>query len=319
MSCLESESVTLRYFPMAEPTPRTRRRPRWGPHCLLAAAALSIVGCGEGPAPGPPGPAVADPESAAAILEASQVHLREGEPGRAIAVLASAVEQYPDDADLRRAFGTMLLHEERHAEAYEQYRVALGLAEPTAEEAFAAGTLAAVVGDHAAAAEHLALAVELAPSNTEYLTRLGQSRMEAGDHEGAEEALARAITLDDGDAIAWGSLAEAAMRVGDHETALERIRTARAIDPDLLAWKALEARARRATGDVPGAMALLETIGVPARYEPGFIDQLAACYGALGRPGDAAALYRQAAEWHPDRPDLAEQAAAWEARATEGP
>jgi len=250
-----------------------------------------------------------------AVLDAGERYLREGDAGKAAAVLSEGVRDYSQSQALRLSYAKVLVSLRRFAEAYEQYEkaLAIGPREPGIE--FAAGGVASEAGLRERALEHYAAAVAGEPGNARYAMFLGQAQMQAGDLPAATGSLLRATRLEPDLAIAWGTLAEVALRQNRSELAIQHIARARALEPNLLAWRIIEARARKRLGDPRGALMLLDGLDPPELYEPPVRRIMVEAYGMLGRTADAARYLGSAAD--ADRTDgqLAYEAAVWARRA----
>ena len=77
----------------------------------------------------------------------------------------------------------------------------------------------------------------------------------------------------------------------------------------------IEARALKRLGDPQAALDLLAALVPPERYNAGVLATAGECLGLLGRPGDAASWYEEAALANPDDAELAAEAARWRERA----
>lgn len=248
-------------------------------------------------------------------LDSAQHHLRQNEPGKAEAILRDAVGLYPDDQELRVAFGESLMALRTFPAAYEQYVAALAIGPRTAEIEFTAGTLANTIGKPDRAVEHYAAAQRADPKNPAYPLYLSQVQLKLNETEAAKVNLLLAATLDPESAIAWGTLADVALRENNVNIALQHIAKARELQPSVGAWRIVEARALKRKGDVEAALLVLGGLTPAERRELSVLSLLAECYGMLERPVDAANAYADASDTKPDEPDLAYEAAAWFARA----
>ena len=287
----------------------------------IACAPLALHGCGPaaddrgGRGDAPARRQVATLEAADAILASVQTLLRDERRDQGLGVLASAVETYPRDRELRRAYAELLTGAGRHAEALEQRERALEIGPATHGLLFDAGASAAFVEDWALAAERFAAAAEADPSHAESALRHGLALRELGRDDGAIAELRRAARLDPTSAIAWGSLAQTLLDRGDGAGAVAPASRARSLEPGEIAWRVLEARAVRAAGDPDAALLLLSALDGEDRASRGVRETIASLCDQLQRPAIAAGLYAEAARSAGTDPALWLEAARWQRRA----
>ena len=291
---------------------------------IMLCAASWLVGCGPIGSDGGDGGSrdgasgargVATLEAADAILGSVQNLLRQDERDRAIGVLASAVESYPDDQELRLAYAELLTGAGRHAEALKQRERALELGPAVPGVLFDAGAAAGFVGDWALAAERFGAVAAAAPHDARAALRHGLALRELGRGDEAIGELRRAAALDPTRAIAWGSLAQALLDRGDAAAAIERAARARSLEPGEVVWRVLEARAVRASGDPGAALLLLVGLDEGMRTEAGVLETAAELCDQLERPGVAADLHADAARGASTDAGLWLEAARWHRRA----
>ncbi len=297
----------------------------------LAVVAIGVVGIGvfaissiaRAPAPvdqvaGTPAPTAAQEyETVRAAIEASRVYLDQEKPGSAETVLKAAIARFPREQELYFLMGEALLQQDRGEEAYNAYDQGILIGPDHAEYRHVAGTIAAQLGLLDDAELHYRQAQQLAPSNPKYPLYLAQVVRKAGDTDEAKKQLMIATRIAPDLAQAWGSLAAIALEENKLSIALTHIARAREIEPDNLAWRVMEAQALRRNNQPREAAALLTAISEEERREnPGLLQELAACYGLLGRPADAAEAYIAAVGADDSQnPELAYQAAVWLERA----
>lgn len=248
-------------------------------------------------------------------LDAARQHLKQNEAGKAEAVLRDAVAQYPDDQELRIALGESLMQLRSFPGAYEQYVAALAIGPRTPGVEFTAGTLASATGQTERALEHYSAAQAGDPKNPTYPLYLAQVQLKLNQADPAKANLMLVTRLDPESAIAWGTLADVALRENNVHIALQHVAKARRLQPDTAAWRIIEARALKRTGDVEQAMLVLAGLSPADKREPHALSLLAECYGMLSQPADAANLYADASDAKPSDPALAFEAATWFARA----
>lgn len=250
-----------------------------------------------------------------AALDAAQQYVRQGQFGKAEAILRQGVAEHPEDQDLRVALGEALMGQRRYADAYEQYEKALAIGPREAEIEFTAGTLAYQAGMPERSVEHYSMAQTADPSEPRYPLYLGQVQARLGQYESAKASLLRAAMLDDTNAFAWGTLADLALRENNIGIALQHIAKARHLQPNEAAWRLIEARAMKRKGEPEQALAVLLSMDPVKVREPATARLIAECYGMLGRAADAAAILADASDALPADGGLALEAAAAAERA----
>ena len=270
---------------------------------------------GSGDDSGTPGAAgVLSPDALGEMLQAAQDAVVSGDGARARRVLAQGVSEYPDDQDLRAAFGELLLGLGDAGAAYEQYAAALAVGKPTGALQFGAGLAASVSGDPQRAAAHFDAAQQLEPSVAAYAIYLATSRRAIGDLEGASAALVRATVLAPDNADAWGLLSEVALQQNRAVLAQQHAERARTLEPGEPAWRVLEARALKRGGDAEGALLVLRGIEGEALYGASVLRTMGECLGLLGRQDEAAELYLEAVLVRGDDAEVLFDAAVWQER-----
>ncbi len=256
-----------------------------------------------------------DPDAADAILDAAKRYSASGALDRAEAVLRAGVAEHPDDTTLRRALAGVLLQEDKKPAALAQYERLVEDGSGSARDAFMAGSLAAVLGDQTKAAAYHERAQALDPTNPDYPVHLARAQIALGRLDDAKASLVRAAVLDEGRGMVWGMLAELALRENKLDMASQHIAKARRLEPEVTAWRVLEARILKRRGEPERALLLLSGLGEADRWRPPVIREMAACDGMLHRPGDALSLYEQAIRKQPDNPTLCYEGALWAERA----
>jgi predicted Zn-dependent protease len=248
-------------------------------------------------------------------LDSARHHLRQNEPGKAEAILRDAVAQYPEDQELRVAYGETLMQLRNFPEAYEQYVAALAIGPRTPEVEFAAGTLASTIGKTDRAVEHYSAAQAADPKNPAYPLYLAQVQLKLNQSDAARANLFLSARLDPENAVTWGTLADLAVRENNVNIALQHIAKARELQPGVATWRIIEARALKRKGDVEQALLVLGALTPAERREDPALRLMAECYGMLNRPGDAANAYADASDAAPTNGELAYETATWFARA----
>lgn len=257
---------------------------------------------------------IADPARFQVITKAAAEHEREQRFEAAEAVLRGGVDEYVEDQQLRVALAEYLVRRGRFAEAYGQYVAALtiGPRDPALE--FKAGMMASVTGEHERAAEHFGAAQRGDPTEPTYPLYLASAQLKLGQLDDARANLVRATVLDESNATAWGTLAELELRTNEPTLAVQHARKARSGDPKEPAWKLLEARALKRTGEPEQALMLLGTLDEKVRDQVEYLRTIGECLAMLDRREDAADRYSVAADRHPEDAVLAYEAAVWAER-----
>ncbi len=259
----------------------------------------------------PTGPGVASMETIEAVLATVKRLRDENQPSAAESVLSGAVRQYPADQDLRLAFVDLLMAGRRWSEAYDQALAAIEIGQVPAPVEFTAGTLANMTNRPHLAAAHYANAMRLNPNDPDYPMYLASVQLKLNETQEAKASLAIASRLAPDRAQVYGMLAQIALSENKLGIAGQQIVKARQLQPAEPAWVLMEARIRKREGDTEKALDLLHMLPQQELDMPGTLALLAECYGFLGRPGEAASRYLDAAARQPTNPELAFEAAQW--------
>lgn len=312
---------------MTERLDQIRHRRRYAMIGVLGIAAI-VVGVslmvrsltrapapGEGAAGGSLSGAMSAIEVQTALSGARQ-YLRDGEPGKAQAILEEVLVAAPADQDSRILMGEALLGLERPADAYEQYVRAIAIGPDHAELEFAAAAVANTASMPERAEEHYWKAQSLDPTNPKHPLYLAQIQRKLGRNDEAKASLLRATKLDPGLAIGWGVLADMALEENKLSIARQHIAKAREAEPANTRWRLIEARILRRDNDPESAVRLLRSLpDAELLSDPNLLAEAAGCYAMLSRPDDAAGLFMMASARSPEDADLAFDAAVWLDRA----
>lgn len=263
---------------------------------------------------GTPAPEVAGVKTLADLVTSASVHAARGDTAAAEAIYRSAIEQYPEDTDLRTGYAELLVGLERYEEAYRQLEQVVRTSAGDAELLFRAGQLAATIGDHDAALVHFTQAQGVDPGNPVYPLVIGNEQMRRGEFEAANASFVRASVLAPDLVHAWGALAKLALRQNRPGLALQHAERAIELQPDEPAWRLYQARAMKRQGDHEGALLILTALDKGVQAQPAYLQTIGECLGLMGRPADAAARYAEAARASEDA-DLAFQTGVWFQRA----
>ncbi len=259
-----------------------------------------------GPAPGIP---LADSPLAATAgtLRDARLALDSGNPGAARAILERAVSDRPKDRELRSRLAETLVALKDFAAAYAHAKAACDLSDgpPAASDAERAalhtdaGTIANAADLADAALAHYLLAQKADPANPRIPLYLGMMHAKRAEETAATAALLTAIGLDPDIAEAWGTLAELSLQAGRNSMAAEQAAKARALQPALLRWRLVEARALKRANQPERAAMLLVGLEPAQRANPAVLEQLCDAYGMLGKPASAAAAALEATTARP--------------------
>lgn len=281
-----------------------------------AAASEENGGTGAGtPAAGSATPR--DGSATEGILKASNTLVQRGELDRAEAVLRAAVVEQPDDQELRLALAGACVLRQKLDEAYAQYEAALAIGPRPPEIEFTAGTVASQLRRLERAEEHFSAAQAGDPSDPRFPLYLAQVQIAQGRPDEAQRNLLLTTRLDETIAVAWGSLAQLALQENEPNVALQLVERARALEPSVVVWRLIEARACNRAGKAERALVALDGVPDAERQKNEVLAVLGASYGLLGRPQDAAAEFEAAAAARPDDPRLLLDTAVWCERAGE--
>ena len=162
---------------------------------------------------------------------------------------------------------------------------------------------------------HFTAAQSADPNQPVYGLFLAQVQLAQGEYDKAAAALVRVRPLDPYNATIYGTLAEIYLRLNKTDVSLEQIDHARRLEPNKTAWKVIQARGLKRTGDARRALLILNSLPAADRDSRPILRNRAECYGMLSRPIDAARMYGSASDALPDDAEFALEAAIWFARA----
>jgi tetratricopeptide (TPR) repeat protein len=294
------------------------------PLCVAVLAVAWVVtrnpGAGDAPpaAAGVASPtaAVASNETADAVVRSARAAINQGDVGKALTILDTAAERFPRDQTMLILRAEALLHAGRDDQALRAYEEAIFLGPDRADLRDLAAAIARELGDLEKASQYWARAHTLNPANPKYPLYRAQVQRALGDDDAARASLMLATTLDPEIAVAWGSLGAIALDAGNFSPAMQHIRRARALEPENLTWRTLEARVLRRQGKPREAADRLLAIHNFARAQnPGVLTELALCFALLDDPKSAYDEYERATRLDPSNADTQFEAAVWAERA----
>lgn len=246
------------------------------------------------------------------VLNSVRTLVRDGEVGKADAMLEEAIAANPTEQRLYVSRAEVMALRQNPAGAYSMYEKAIALGgQSDGELQFAAGTVASMAGRLDRAAEHFGAAQGLMRSDHRPSLYLAQVQIKQDQIEAAKANLVIAGKLNPDVAAVWGTLADLELRSNRTGLALQHVAKARGLEPRVTLWRLIEARALKREGKAEEALQTLIGVDEAERRQSTVLALMSECYGMLSRPGDAAELYVRAAEADTTNADLALQAAAW--------
>lgn len=285
------------------------------PLVLIAAGGMYVavrMATAPPPASSAGGPGVVSGLPLDEVISIGRQALRNNKPLVAEQTLGEGVERFPNDQQLRLAYAESLIAVGKFEEAYEQYDRAVAVGEDRAEYRFAAGMAASQAKLLDQAEAQWLRARELDRSNPQYPLYLAQLQRKAGRNGDARANLVTAVQLDPNLAIGWGTLAAIALDENHTGPALQHVEKSIKLEPALALWRVLKAKILRRENRPREA---LESVLVVPEFERqtdiAVVDELAACYGMLNQPAEAAAVCLKALEAAPGNAELNYQAALW--------
>lgn len=259
-------------------------------------------------------PAPAEASELQAAIDASAKYMAERKYPEARALLERMAEKHPTDRQVRILLARALVAQQEFAGAYEQFVAAMALADGDAALHFEAGTVANAAGLVDRAYEHYYRAQAMAPKDPKYPLYLAMIQIKRDERNAAKASLVRAVTLDETIAEAWGTLGELELEDGSLGLAQQHVEKARGLQPESEKWKIDEAKILNRNNEPEKAATLLLSLSKETRHTKPVLSLLGQCYGLLGKPEDAAAMYEEAFLQKRDA-ELAYEAALWRQRA----
>lgn len=230
-----------------------------------------------------------------AALDAADEYLRSGQYVNAGVILDRAAKKFPDDRQLREIYAASLLGQQRPADALVQLEEALRIGPPTVKLYMDAGVVANQAGKTDRAAELLSLGALKDPTEPQLPLYLAMVQIKQGKDAAATASLAKALRIKDDLPEAWGTLAELSLKSNDLSLARQHVGKARALQPESIRWRTVEAKIAKREGNAHGAIALLQAFDPEDLYKASALSTLADAMAMDGKVLGAARLYSQAA------------------------
>ena len=230
-----------------------------------------------------------------AALAAADEYLRSGQYVNAGVILDRAAKKFPDDRQLREIYAASLLGQQRPADALVQLEEALRIGPPTVKLYMDAGVVANQAGKTDRAAELLSLGALKDPTEPQLPLYLAMVQIKQGKDAAATASLAKALRIKDDLPEAWGTLAELSLKSNDLSLARQHVGKARALQPESIRWRNVEAKIAKREGNAHGAIALLQAFDPEDLYKASALSTLADAMAMDGKVLGAARLYSQAA------------------------
>ncbi|MCL4209204.1 MAG: tetratricopeptide repeat protein [Phycisphaeraceae bacterium] len=265
---------------------------------------------GAAPSPGgngsSPGTRLTPAQIEDALVAASR-YVEQGEPVKAEIILADLVTKAPGLSRAHELLGKAAFHQAAKAEqggdehearrlyaaAADHYDEAVRLDAMSAGLACSAGEIAIRAGRVERAIEHLRAAGRLDPADPRAPMLEASMLLTLRRIPEARTAIDRAFALDPDEPYILATLAAVLAEEGDQPAALRTIRQARGLAPASLqtAFRALEAKFLRQSGEPAKALELLLPLSPAVQQEESVTTEIAAAYAALGQPDRAAEVW----------------------------
>jgi tetratricopeptide (TPR) repeat protein len=241
-------------------------------------AVYGVVSIARTPAPAngaTPGGSPGNGPTTSAVLKQVDPLITSGDWPKAIALLLPAIEEHPDEQDLRLALARAYSGQKEWGKSYPAYEVAVTIGPETAALHAETATVANAAGLVDRAIEHYDRAKQLDPKNPQYPLYLGMVQVKAGDDKGAMVSLLTATVLNPELAEAWGVMGELELRANHLDLALQHLEKARKIQPDSLKWRIAEAKVHKRQNEPGKALDLLVNLPEKQRYNADVIPVIA--------------------------------------------
>lgn len=191
-------------------------------------------------------------------------------------------DRFPDHPEVVKAYVEVLLHENKHADAYQTMLRYIELKPEDAPARFQAGMIANSLQKRSEAVEHFKSACAADKSNPQYPLYLGQMLARQRDWTQAKIYLAAAAALKPDQDIIWGTLGQIALEENSIEMARQYAHKAQTLAPDNLHWRVLQSRILRRDNQPDQAILILNALPEGDRWTPTVVNEVAICRALTG-------------------------------------
>lgn len=229
-----------------------------------------------------------------AVLERVQPLITSGDWSKATALLLPAIEEHPEEQDLRLVLARVYSGQGDWAKSYPAFEAALTIGPDSAALHAEAGTVANAAGLVDRAIEHYSRAQQLDPKDPRHPLYLGMVQIKAGKDREAMLSLVTATVLNPELAAAWGVMGELELRANHLDLALQHLTKARKLEPESVKWRLAEAKVHKRQNEPAKALDLLVNLPDKQRYSADVIPVIADALAML-KQTDRRATYAKAA------------------------
>jgi len=238
------------------------------------------------------------------VLASAEVLAAMGQPARALEIVNARLDTRDSTVAMNGLAGELAMMLGLNKRAIGYYRDCLGLESdnPHAREGLARALFFA--GNYGEAADVLkGLAAEKAFNQQSWVhIMLGDCYMSLNQPRAAQASLTRASELSPKSAKIWNDLAKATLAVGDIPGAMVAANRAKGLGGDGLEATLVVAYGLMRQGKSLDAARMLDAAAQKHPNDATVLCVLGRCYQKLGRPGQAASLYRRALKVDPANP-----------------
>ncbi len=229
------------------------------------------------------------------------------------------VSRYPHFPEARTLLAQVLLRAGDAEAAYEQVARSLELAPRQTSVQELAGAIASNLGRLDVAAGHFAAAAACEPNATRYRLSLANVLLKQGRLDSAQQQLRTIIRLNAQEHRAYALLADVYAQGDQMVEALAQVERALEHTPEedrhsVVTYTRKRALLLRRAGRPREALQAFVSLYPVERQDPLVLADIAAAWDMLGQPGQAAAVYEQAATKDPTAWRLLAEAARWHDR-----
>ncbi len=243
------------------------------------------------------------------VLQAAAARGQVGDWAGAEIILREAARTYSGVQRVHQTLAECLLQAGKRADALEQYEKAITSGEADADLFTMAGTIASSVGKPQRAIELYKQASVKSPEKGEAFLLLGQVQIKHATLDEAKASLLQAGRLMTDRGVIWGTLAEIGLRENKLQLAEQYIAKARAIEPNMLDWRLIEARLHNRLNQPEKSVAVLGGLSESELLQKRTARLLAESLGMMRQQRQAMDLLCRASQANPADAELALDAA----------